>query len=89
MGRMALQQDTDVLNMKKNMVRHYHREMEFGAVKVPATREALALSIIDAMDADIWKYEDALAAMPDTEGEIGTCGQRDRLLGCAVYKSPK
>lgn len=66
-----------------HMILSHHGKMEYGAVKLPVTREAYVLHILDELDSKLWVYEDV---MKNTEP--GTFSQPNRWLdGAVVYNS--
>lgn len=75
--------DPEAIRMLKHCIAAHHGKLEWGAIAVPATPEAMLLHQIDMIDAQMYQYENALKDM-DEPG-----GLSDKIfgLGTKVYKS--
>jgi len=67
----------------KHMLLSHHGEQEFGSPKVPMTLEALALHVLDLLDAKINAFEQVIDEDPNSDSPWTTY---QPLLGRKIYK---
>lgn len=58
---LGIDTGSEDIMLLKHMILSHHNLPEYGAVKMPATKEAYALSAIDLMDSHIWIFEDEMS----------------------------
>ena len=79
---MGIDENKEDIMLLKHMIGSHHKELEYGAIRKPATLEAYVLSALDEMDSRYWIYEHESETI-----ETGTCSEPIRVLnGTIVYK---
>ena len=79
--RLGIDSNTEKISLLKHMILSHHEQPEYGAVKMPATKEAYALSILDLLDSKLWIYEKELENL-----KTGTFSTAIRILeGRHIY----
>lgn len=83
--KLGIDPGTEKIALLKHMILSHHDQPEYGAVKMPATKEAYALSILDLLDSKMWMFEKEYGQL-----EEGTFSGAVRLLdGRHVYLPKK
>ncbi len=77
-----------VVRVLQHIILSHHGQLEYGAAKLPSTPEAIAVSILDNLDA---KLNMALSAVQDGEGERQSGGmdnftEKIWALGTRIYR---
>lgn len=75
--------DPEAIKMLKHCIAAHHGKLEWGAIAVPATPEAMLLHQIDMIDAQMYQYEDAIKNID----EPGAMSDKIFGLGTKVYKT--
>lgn len=74
--------DDEAYRLLKHLIASHHGKMEFGAIKLPSVPEALALSMIDDLDAKMYMFEKNIEPL-----EQGEMTAKINILGTALYKA--
>ena len=74
--------ETENTKLLKHMIAAHHGKLEYGAIALPMTKEAMVLNQIDMIDSRIWQYEKAEAGLKPGEMSDKIFG----LDGAVVYK---
>lgn len=82
-NRHADSYDPEAVKMLKHCIAAHHGRLEWGAIAVPATPEAMLLHQIDMIDAQMYQFEDALKNVE----EPGMLSDKIFGLGTKVYKT--
>ena len=75
--------EPEAIKMLKHCIAAHHGKLEWGAIAVPATPDAMLLHQIDMIDAQMYQYEDAIKNI----NESGTMSDKVFGLGTKVYKT--
>lgn len=70
---LGIDPESEEIMVFKHMILSHHGEMEYGAVRPPMTKEALALCMLDDFDSKIWRMEEA-----EKSTESGTMAVRSK-----------
>lgn len=75
--------DAEEFRLVKHMIASHHGALEYGAIVVPATPEAMVLNYLDLIDSRMYMFEETLSGM-----EKGAVSDRVYALGNAhIYKA--
>ena len=74
--------EEEAFRLLKHLIASHHGKKEFDAITLPAVSEALALSMIDDLDAKMYMYEKNISAL-----EEGALSEKNRLLGVSFYRA--
>ena len=83
LGDAACRIPTPILNVLHHIILSHHGKAEFGALKIPATPEALFVSLVDNLDAKLnmaltaTRGDDADGSGEDGNGDAGAAGGSD------------
>ncbi len=64
--KLGIDSNTESIALLKHMILSHHDLPEYGAVKMPATKEAYALTILDLLDSKLWMYEKEYMQIPES-----------------------
>ncbi len=74
---------TEKLRMLENIIASHHMIPEHGAIQRPATKEAVAVAMVDSADAKMQIFDQALKGV-----EPGKCSERQKFLDNGVAYQP-
>lgn len=80
----ATNKDSEIVMQLLHMIASHHGKIEYGAISLPATREAEILHELDMLDSRLYQYEDEYKKI-----EAGETSDKVFGLGCSVYKPAK
>ena len=80
----ATNKDSEIVMQLLHMIASHHGKIEYGAISLPATREAEILHELDMLDSRLYQYEDEYKKI-----EAGETSDKVFGLGCTVYKPAK
>lgn len=75
--------DSEEVAQLKHIIASHHGKLEYGAISVPATKEAFIIHMLDNMDAKLYAFEESYKDL-----EPGTVSERGNIMldGAHVYR---
>lgn len=80
----ATNKGSEIVMQLLHMIASHHGKIEYGAISLPATREAEILHELDMLDSRLYQYEDEYKKI-----EAGETSDKVFGLGCTIYKPAK
>lgn len=72
--------ESDEYRLLKHCLNAHHGKFEWGSPVVPGVAEAYILSMVDKMDADVWRFQNANKTIPSRESDYVNVDGMRRVL---------